>query len=69
MAPETDPSIRMLSVAQVAAETGMSEYSIRQAIKKGELGHRRRGRCLYIPRHALDTYAKNIYSEPTAAEA
>lgn len=72
-APPTVPcvgpgeALRMLSVAEVSKRTGLSEYAVRQAIRTGELGSKRRGRSLYIPAGALETYAKGIYTASTAA--
>lgn len=50
----------MLTVAEVVHETGMSEYAVRGAIRAGELGHKWRGRNLYVPRHALEAYVNDI---------
>lgn len=58
--PDPDPAFRMLTVAEVVQRTGMTEYAVRQAIKSGELGSRRRGRSLYVPEHALETYVSGV---------
>lgn len=57
--PDID-SMRMYSVAEVVKRHGFTEYAVRQAIRTGELGHRRRGRTIYIPGHALETYIKDV---------
>lgn len=52
--PETN-SRKMLTVADVVRQTDLTEYAVRQAIRTGKLAHRRFGRSLYIPQHAVDT--------------
>lgn len=59
----TAARLRMFTVAEVVKETGLSEYGVRQAIKVGELGHRRIGRSIYVPAVALDAF----YGAPPSA--
>lgn len=43
----------VLDVAQTARVFGVSEWTVRDLIKRGELDHVRLGRLIRIPRHAL----------------
>ena len=67
--PEPDSALRMLTVAEVVQQTGLTEYAVRLAIRNGELKHRRLGRGLYIPARALESFVAGEEYEDAAAQA
>jgi len=58
------------SVAELAADIGLSERSTRSALRRGEIPHIRVGRRFILPRAAiaewLRTAGSNVESEPAA---
>jgi len=48
-----------LSVDEAAARLGVSEWSVRQAIKRGELASRRLGNRVLVPVEAIDNFFKD----------
>lgn len=53
--PEAQPRVA-LSVDEAAARLGVSEWSVRQAIKRGELRSRRIGHRVLVPVDAVDHF-------------
>lgn len=45
-----------LSVDEAAARLGVSEWTVRQAIKRGEIPSRRIGHRVLIPAEAIDNF-------------
>lgn len=52
-----------LSVDEAAARLGVSEWTIRQAIKRGELTSRRIGHRVLVPVEAIDNFFDDAREE------
>lgn len=51
------PAARVaLSVDEAAARLGVSEWSVRQAIKRGDIPSRRIGHRVLVPTEAIDNF-------------
>jgi excisionase family DNA binding protein len=55
-AHDTDQPRVALSVDEAAARLGISEWSVRQAIKRGEIPARRVGNRVLVPVDAIDNF-------------
>lgn len=56
----------VLTVAQAAERVGVSDWLIYRLIKQGNFPHRRLGRRIVIPVHALERWIDQA-DQPTAA--
>jgi len=59
MRSEPLPPPRMVKVAYAAALLGVSVRTIYSVVESGELPSMRVGRCIRIPREALEEYANS----------
>ena len=55
---EPTPERVAYSVKEVAGQLGVSQWTVREAVRRHQLGHLRLGARILIPRSALESFIK-----------